>query len=108
MGLSLILPFFLLVCSWKLKVAASAQGCLVLLLLLLVHCSCSASAQPTPKPAWPPAQQIYHLVLGKDTCCPDLVGHLFKNVAKETAHLLWITVWTKSALCSYPELAIGK
>ena len=51
--LNLLVPICLLVCPWKLKVAALAQGCLVLLLLLLLHCNCSACAQLTPKHARP-------------------------------------------------------
>ena len=51
LGLNLLFAICLLVCPWKLKVAASVQGFIILLLLLLLHCSCSARAQLTPKHA---------------------------------------------------------
>ena len=53
LGLNLLVPNCLLVCSWKLKVVSSAKGCVMLLLLLFLHCNCSAYAQLTPKHAQP-------------------------------------------------------
>ena len=105
LGLNLLVHIGLLFCPWKLKVAASAQGCLMLLLLLLLQCSCYARAQLIPKPTQPLPNDNATLQWLK-IFCPTLVGCLSKNKAKETPHSLRITIWAKSALCSYPGLAI--
>ena len=49
--LNLLIPICFLVCPWKLKVGALAQGCLMLLLFLVLCCICSTHAQLTPKHA---------------------------------------------------------
>ena len=88
LGLNLLVPICLLVCPWKLKVAALAQGCLMLLLLLLLHCSCSARAQLTPKRALPLPNKCCHPVVGKTTYCSVLVGCLSKDNTAKPPHLL--------------------
>ena len=40
--------------------------------------------------------------VGQATYFTALVGCLLKDIAVETPHLLWITVWMKSAPCLYP------
>ena len=74
--LNLLLPVCLLVCPWKLKVAASAQGCLVLLLLLLLHYSFKCLCPDDPQTCLDLAQQTYHPVVDKSTHWPILLVYL--------------------------------
>ena len=64
---------------------------------------CPADPQVYPVPS----KQNFHPMVCKDTSFSVLCGCSSKEIASEIPPLLWITIWVKSAPCSYPELAIA-
>ena len=92
----------LLICPWKLKEAASAQGCLLLLPLLVLHCRCSTNVQLTPKHTLFLKNGITALYwVNTSVILLYLTVYLRKHL-----FCYEITVWAKSAHSSYPWFAV--